>query len=888
MQPAANLEDGTLLLTVNNRLARELHRGYDREQAAAGRRVWTTPDITPWSAWLRREYEQLLDSGFTQRILLNGHQERLLWEQVVRGSQQGRDLLRPGAAARSAQQAWQLVNDWRLEKAQLQQHGSDETRLYLEWQEALRQRCRREHLMTAAELPALLLEALRENRLGVPRKVELAGFDSLNPVQEQLFAELRQQGCPVTTAPQNPAGEAQRLELADPEDEMRMAASWARQFTAAHPDATVAVVSPALEEQRDALQRIFREVISPRTLLPGQPRAPAFNLSLGRPLAEFPLVADLLIALRLCLNVPLELDDVSTLLRSPFIGGHAEEWDRRAQLDFSLRDDGLPRITRARLLSRAQAPAEFSNAHAPALLQRLEDLSEQLEQLPANDTPNAWAGHLLSLMACLGWPGDDALDSHEYQQAERLRRAVSEFATLGRVQQRMRLPEVLRRLNQLCEETVFQAETPAARIQVLGALEAAGMQFDAVWLLGMDDQTWPPSPSPNPLLPARLQRELEMPHASSERELAFARHLTERLLACAPQVMVSHALQDGDRAQRASPLTAALPPLDVDALGISRHGDLLGAALHAGPGDSLPPPQAVPPQGSPPGGSWLLSAQAACPFQAVGKYRLRAAPLPEPSHAPSPALLGKLVHDLLKRVWDEIATAQHLRSLDDADLLALIEPHARGTLADLGRQRPDVFTDRFVELEVQRLCDLLLDWLDLEKQRALPFQVLHLEQSSTTQIGGLSLRLQADRVDRLDDGRLVIIDYKTGENADARGWREARPTELQVPLYCVEAAQPAAALIGRIHARSSVFRGEAQDEGIVPGIDAFAGDEAIPDWQQLLQHWRTALQQLAAEILAGRADIEPRETQTCTYCELGPLCRISSLLQGRGGEDGDD
>ena len=76
--------------------------------------------------------------------------------------------------------------------------------------------------------------------------------------------------------------------------------------------------------------------------------------------------------------------------------------------------------------------------------------------------------------------------------------------------------------------------------------------------------------------------------------------------------------------------------------------------------------------------------------------------------------------------------------------------------------------------------------------------------------------------------------------------------------------------------------------GIVPGIDAFTGDGLIADWQQLLQHGRTALQQLSAEVLAGRADIEPQEPKTCTHCELGPLCRIGSLLQGTAREDGDD
>lgn len=882
---SANLEDGTLLLTVNNRLARELHRRYDRQQAAAGKRVWPTPDITPWSAWLRRGYEELLDSGFTRRVLLNSHQEHLVWEQIVRS---GRQLLRPAAAARTAGQAWQLVHEWRLNEQQLESHGSDETLVYLGWQRAFDQRCRRQQLLSNAELPGLLLDALRGRRLELPGHIKLAGFDSLTPRQQQLFDELRAQGCQVETDAPEGRSEAQRLEAADPENEIRLAASWARRFTAEHGDATVAIVSPKLEQQRDRLQRILSEVISPHSLLPGNTAAAGFNLSLGQPLADFPLVAHLLDALRLALNTPLELGEISALLRSPFIGGHAAEWDRRAQLDFRLREEGLPHITRARLITRAQSHDNLGNAHAPALIERLLRFSELIDRLPGEDTPNAWAGHLLTLIECLGWPGDQVLDSHEYQQAERLRRAISEFSTLSRVQTRMRLPEVLRRLTQLCEETVFQAEAQDARIQVLGALEAAGMQFDAVWLLGMDDQTWPPSPAPNPLLPARLQRELGMPHASADRELAFARHLTGQLLACAPQLVVSHALKDGDREQRPSPLTAALPVTDTQGLGIALDNELHEAALRSGDCDDLPAPGAVPPQGSPGGGSWLLSDQSACPFRAVGRHRLKARPLPEPSSAPSPALLGAMVHDLLKRVWDELQTAQHLRSLDDDALLALVEPHARGTLADLGRQRPDVFNGHFIELEVHRLCELLLDWLNLEKHRALPFRVLHLEEKQPAEINGLSLRLQADRVDQLDDGRLVIIDYKTGEKADARGWLDPRPTDLQVPLYCIQAEQPAAALIARIHSRGSAFRGSAQDDSIAPGIDAFEGDGEIADWNQLLQHWRTALQQLSVEIQNGRADVAPQDEKACAYCELGPLCRIGSLLEGSRVEQCDE
>jgi len=881
---AANLDDSTTLVTVNNRLAQESQRRYDRQQAASGRSVWPTPDITPWSAWLRRSYEQLIDTGFTDRILLNPHQERLLWERAVRNSREGGDLLRPGAAARTAQQAWQLVNDWQLGREQLLPGASDETRIYLDWQQGFTEACARQQLISAAELPGLLLQAAQARVLECAQRIRLSGFDALNPVQQSLFDLLRTQGVDIEaeTLTDSP-GRPQRRTLEDAETEIRAAASWAQRLVERQPDAQVAIVSPNLERQRDSLARICAEVIDPHSLLPGQSGGQAFNLSLGLPLAAYPLVAHLLLALKLTLRQPLPCSELGSLLLSPFIGGHADEWDRRARLDQTLREDGLPQVDLDRLLWRAGQ----SDPAATRLIGRLQTFKALVDQLPATATPSAWAGQLLKLIESLGWPGDRPLDSSEYQQAAKFREAISAFSTLARVQHNMRLPEVLRRLTQLCEETVFQPQSPAAAIQVLGLLEAAGMRFDAAWLLGMDDQAWPPSASPNPLLPARLQRALGMPHASSERELQFARHLTGRLLACAPEVIVSHALKDGDREQRPSPLTASLPLAKAPPAELQ--DALHRAASEAGDTQELPAPEAVPPAGSPTGGTRLLSDQAACPFRAVGSHRLKAKALPETSTAPSPMLLGNMLHDLLKRVWDDIQSADRLRKLDDPALQQLVEPHARATLAILGRQRPDVFRRTFVELEVQRLCELVRDWLDLEKRRALPFRVLHSEEKQQVELGGLSLRLQADRVDQLDDGRLVIIDYKSGEQADAKGWLEPRPTELQVPLYCTEAEQaPAAALIARVHARSTLFRGCAQDGNIVPGIDAFEGHEQIADWPQLLEHWRRSLLQLAAEIRAGRADIQPQDAKACRFCELTPLCRISSLNGGLQTETEDE
>ena len=90
-------------------------------------------------------------------------------------------------------------------------------------------------------------------------------------------------------------------------------------------------------------------------------------------------------------------------------------------------------------------------------------------------------------------------------------------------------------------------------------LEAAGARFDHLWVTGLEDRAWPAPPRPNPFLPSRLQRARGVPHSSGERELAYARRLTARLLASAPEVVVSCALHEGDTDLRPSPLILHLP-----------------------------------------------------------------------------------------------------------------------------------------------------------------------------------------------------------------------------------------------------------------------------------------------------------------------------------------
>ena len=214
--------------------------------------------------------------------------------------------------------------------------------------------------------------------------------------------------------------------------------------------------------------------------------------------------------------------------------------------------------------------------------------------------------------------------------------------------------DAIRRLSQLSTQRIFQPETRGQpSVQILGVLESAGLQFDGLWVMGMNDDQWPPAPRPNPLLPAELLRAAGTAHASAEVELAFAHAVQQRLRQTAPEQHYSYALADGSRLRRPSPLLVDLPPPGKAALELpTTLAQTLANAADGGllaVDDAQAPPVAAGERVA--GGSWLLRAQAICPAWAFYQYRLGAEAMDAPVEGLDPAARGTLVHAALEAFW---------------------------------------------------------------------------------------------------------------------------------------------------------------------------------------------------------------------------------------------
>ncbi len=93
----------------------------------------------------------------------------------------------------------------------------------------------------------------------------------------------------------------------------------------------------------------------------------------------------------------------------------------------------------------------------------------------------------------------------------------------------------------------------------------------------------------------------------------------------------------------------------------------------------------------------------------------------------------------------------------------------------------------FLSIERERSINLINDWLNIEKIRP-PFTLVAQETQLSIDLSGLKLQLKIDRIDRLNDGSIMLIDYKTGLT-HLKSWFGDRPQQPQLPLYAVYAGR---------------------------------------------------------------------------------------------------
>jgi probable DNA repair protein len=879
------LAEGALVVTPNRRLARALVALHDDAERAAGRAAWPTVRALPWEAWLVALWQDALAAGVAGDARLRSRlQSAHAWQRIVAP----RALLDAQGAAELAAEAWTLAHAWGSGGSSWRAFagGDDDPGTFAQWADVYAAQLGRAGAIDPAQLPDRLARCAPHVRAWKDARVVLAGFVELSPQQQRLQGALQAAGMRIgrcDTLPQR-AARIGRAEAPTPREELVLALEWARVRALADPEASIGIAVLDLAARRAEVRALADEVLCPALQWPGNEEAPRpYNVSLGAALSEHALVAAALDLIALALG-SLPLGRAAALLRSPYLSGASGAWMKRARLEADWLEQGRGAIE----LGEAIAGLERVD---PSLARRWRE-ARGAHRMPSSASPRIWAEAWRAWLEAAGWPGERTLGSAEYQTRAAWDDALAEFATLGGVAGRFNRAEALGALRAQIGATIFQPQSPPARIQILGVLEAAGVPFDALWVAGFAAESWPPPPRQHPLLPPLWQRDHDVPNATAARALAFAQAITDQFARAAPDVVFSHARCVDDHPRAPSTLAPDGPPLEVAEL---RRASTASAqrdaapALETVPDDRAPP---LPPQSRAPGGARLIEAQSDCPFQAVAGFRLRAEPWPTPVDGLSPIERGKLIHEAFAAFWRDVGDQATLLGLDDSALRTRIDRAVAEAARVLPAPRWRALSPLVAAGEAARLARALGEWIETYERKRPPFRVAEVEAAAAITLAGLDLRLRLDRVDALASGGTAIIDYKSGYAKQPECWFEPRPQAPQLALYALarRAATPTqnvrAVTYAQLKPGEIKAIGLAADAAAWPALKQPSALKraGVADWAAMETRWIESLGALAAEIAAGEAAVAPRDDKTCRLCGRQPFCRIG----GTGHETGDD
>ncbi len=868
------------------------------QKLAAGQKQWQTLEACTLQQWLDEQINNAMLLGEIANALpttkLSEVAEAFLWEQAISSclaKHEAAALFDIRALAKSAMEANKLLYDWRIDETEVNHdYISQETRQFLRWRHMFQSLCQQQDAVESARLVSLQIELIDTLSPDLPEQIMLAGFDRITPLEQSLFAFFKAKGVEVqrfeTYAQQET--NIQYQALIDSQTECRAVVAWAKDKLAQNPDAQLAIVSPILGNIRRQLADLLDDTFHPETLNHDQYEAArCYDFSLGLALTEYPIVQSGLMLLRFVLSKPtIGFEDVETLLHDVYWGSIVE-LDAKAALDAYLRQNLNASYSLERLVTQTNKFCRETNASLEILLGHLNMMQEFGRLQPQQRQPlSHWIMTFTTLLDNLNWAKSRSISSHEYQQKNAFSKCISALKTLDKVFGGVTALEALQKLTEVCANTMFQPESKGeVRIQLLGLLETPALQQDAIWVMNMNDQHWPPQVRLNPLLPAKLQRSRGTPNASTSIQSAFATLVHERWVASAKEVNFSYALKEQDRELRPSPLLNSLPESFSiqEAVAIrlvqTLTEQLAQPAIMEMFDDSMAPP--ILDDEKVRGGVKLFATQAICPAWAFYQYRLGARKLETPIDGLDNLSRGSLLHKVLQNFWQDCQDSTHLKAMDENQLTVAIDAAIEKSIQDLSHELRSNLPAQILHIEQQRLRQLMQYWLALEAERA-DFSVKACEKKYQLNIEGLTLNLAIDRIDEVPDGGIVVIDYKTSNAVSNKSWGDDRIAEPQLPIYAALALKDervVAVCFAKVRTDETKFVGLSASADILPEVGILEKAKGnsfkrLEDWEALIAHWEQSLFNIALEIRSGVASVSFANESDLEYCDVKPLLRL--------------
>lgn len=867
-----SIDDTTLVLAATERVSRHIKMQAAQIQSVSGKRSWFAKGkIRTVTQWIEEAWLELLPDA----QLLYPVQELAVVKTVAdRSGLLPDNLISSTSTARRISQAYSQFIKFKLPDDPDRFRFNREYEVFWQWRALIEEDCRKNGCVFRAELPALVLTALRNGDIQAPRKLVMVGVLYMNPSERAVIDLLKDMGTEVVELDFAADVVKPTLRRAVTQaDEFDHVAEWVCSILkpyieTPHAAPSVALLVPDMDVYQAPLIEALTMTVSPASLIPSndgtEVREP-WDISSGATLGARPMIRAAMGILSIT-NREADSDVFSRVLRSSWVGGHAVEGPQRAQVDIWMRENNGLNMGGKDYLRALAACKTSSNIFT----ENLRKVLVAQENVESKLYPSEWAEFFSSTLTTMGWPEAETLSSANYQTLEAWEKALKVFRSLDYQLGPCVYERAYMWLREIVDCQQFQPRlSHVAPVAIMTYADAVGLTFDHVWMMGATNKVLPLPADPNPFLPVDLLAEAGVPEATSEGQLLKAQRVVQALMATSVDITVS-SFEHDDRGSNvgASELFGAWPSVQRCAtVWTGFKGNTVGELNRDIYEDETIPAVDEEERKNLKGGVSVFQNYAAEPFFAFACNRLGAKEFPKPVIGFDPRIQGTMMHLCLELFWREVRTQDALKAFSETELEAQLAGAIEQASIRLLYKLLWRYGRKMIGLEQARLKSLLLGWMDMEKARELPFEVVGFERRTEVDVFGVQLTVSLDRIDKVfhTNGKTysMLFDYKSGANFTFKRLNAERLLEPQLPIYATQ-VEPAELEVDRIdgitlalinakklqtHTRSSYV---AHLDGSPAGKNDVC---TTSQWQSQVAAWNTALEEMAEGFLSGNGVI---------------------------------
>ncbi|PCI71287.1 MAG: hypothetical protein COB38_06085 [Gammaproteobacteria bacterium] len=938
------ISDESLILTPNARTQQALYNGQIAKTKVG--KVITAHKIlsfTQWQneLWIELSFLKDLPKPISKQLLKS-------WIEDLIAKEPDWNLTNESGVANKVVEAFQNLIAWDLplndikdENLSLEIFDSQmklEVSCFIKWIEQYEKIaesksviCSFEKLKYISNRLELLYRKNSDNVLSnksLPKKMLLVGFNQFTPLEKKFFSRLQELDVEIEYYNyKKTVQKSNVIEFNSFDDEINYAARTAKQIVEAEGEGNVAVVVNQLSDNLTDVYAAFSQAFQPEENKPWVKLGkPLYNVSAGFSIADQSIVkaGSLLLNFRKGRVTLEELHFIKNTHYFPWnkqnsvtkyflhklcLKGRKEYKVKYILSEIEKFECGQQKCLELESDQSENKVTEHKTLSLSILRERIESLGNKPSK---NDSIKNYQKNWKETLKLWQWGtrlDEVSINDTENKICNLYVELINETTEINNLFNTVNEKTALQYLNQLATKKSFQLPSDRSRVHVLGVLEATGLQFDHLILVGFNSVNWPVNNKPNPFLPSALQRELKMPGGSPEREYEYTKSLSDILINSSDDLLVTSSDENSDAKQTVSIFFSDLS-LDDKCLDndFSKQLDNSKYASSITNYEWISNSNFTVEKGRLHGGTSFLSRYASCPFSGFLAHYLKVTSFESVESGIDARQRGVWLHDTMQLIWEQLKTKQNLLALDDTELIKVIDEKLQSKLNEIKSILLLSANEAIILLEKEKLSLLIYEWMLIEKDRN-DFLVKSLEKEVALKLQGINFTFRLDRVDLTGSGKLEIIDYKTGKVA-VNDWFSVRPTEAQMPAYMLafendeisaidyarvkkgEVAQVGLNFeVNSISKQESEYK-ESEFEDIVKFERSLNTNNEVEfkqsklkeksvnvggkfDREELKLQWQKTLDRIAYGISEGFTPVSPKDVnQSCTYCEYRSICRI--------------